>query len=398
LIDESVLEINIISRETIEHMTPAQRVRFILDEVQQGKVVILERGLSAPEELELVKHALSEIQHDDAFGVETPRLTLERSQKPGFFARVMGRVPPPRMMVIGPAYLFKSIRKDGKMINAQILTRHSIRPATAEEIQAIKPPRSVTEAARAREERDKGEVPAVAVAASGVEGEGGQVVAAEPGMPPAGAGEPAGVPNGEPAGELVEGTASEPAGEPAEGTAGEPAGEPAEGTTGEPTGEAAGEAGYEDHATEREVAEEQEELAAPDAGTGAAGFPDAGDIPPSSDAGPPVPVPAAPEDAGAGIPTEASGTEAAPAETSQDEFELDLEVLEAETELLEGPPAGPPPVSPPVREPVGHDGVAGAGGGVGSTTPTGDDDVEGGGGGGGSRRFSLKRIGGGEGD
>ena len=37
--------------------------------------------------------------------------------------RLLGRTPPPRMMVVGPAHLLKTIRKDGRTIEALILTK-----------------------------------------------------------------------------------------------------------------------------------------------------------------------------------------------------------------------------------------------------------------------------------
>ncbi len=162
--------------------------------------------------------------------------------------------------------------------------------------------------------------------------------------------------------------------------------------------EAAEEAGTGAFTETGEVAEG--EVADTDAETVPVAAPAAEDIPTGTGDEPTVPDPASPDDAGAGAPADAAGTEAAPAKTGQDEFELDLKVLEAEAELIEARAAGPPSASLPVREPAGHDAGVRAGdrAGSGDTTPAGGGEPGGGGEGEGSRRFSLKKISGGEGD
>ncbi len=44
-------------------MTPKDRIRFIVDEIKAGKVLVLERGLTAKEELELIRVTMAEIDH-----------------------------------------------------------------------------------------------------------------------------------------------------------------------------------------------------------------------------------------------------------------------------------------------------------------------------------------------
>ncbi len=115
------ISIDLISTERLEEMGK-DKIRFILDHVKQGKVLVLEKGLTSSEELELIKVTMAEIDHDSFIGVETPGFTGNVSRRT-FFQRLLGRAPPPRMMVVGPAHLLKTIKKDGRTIEALILTR-----------------------------------------------------------------------------------------------------------------------------------------------------------------------------------------------------------------------------------------------------------------------------------
>lgn len=115
------ISIDLISTERLEEMGK-DKIRFILDHVKNGKVLVLEKGLTSSEELDLIKVTMAEIDHDSFIGVETPGFTGNVSRRT-FFQRLLGRAPPPRMMVVGPAHLLKTIKKDGRTIEALILTR-----------------------------------------------------------------------------------------------------------------------------------------------------------------------------------------------------------------------------------------------------------------------------------
>jgi len=124
--------INLISQEKLEDMGPEERIQFIVDEVKLGKVLVLERGLTAVEEMELIKITMAEIDHESFVGVETPGFSLS-SKKRTFFDKMLRRRPPPRMMVVGPAHLLQTIRKDGKVVQAMLLTKNTLRPMRKEE-------------------------------------------------------------------------------------------------------------------------------------------------------------------------------------------------------------------------------------------------------------------------
>lgn len=115
------ISIDLISTEKLEELGK-DKIRFILDHVKTGKVLVLEKGLTATEELDLIRITMSEIDQDSFIGVETPGFTGNVSRRT-FIQRLFGRAPPPRMMVVGPAHLLKTIKKDGRTIEALILTR-----------------------------------------------------------------------------------------------------------------------------------------------------------------------------------------------------------------------------------------------------------------------------------
>ncbi|MGA1819762.1 MAG: DUF2073 domain-containing protein [Thermoplasmatota archaeon] len=133
----SGISIDLISTERLEELG-REKIRFILDQVKKGKVLVLEKGLTSAEELELIRVTMTEIDHDSFIGVETPGFTGNLNRRT-FIQRLLGRSPPPRMMVVGPAPLLKTIKKDGRTIEALILTREEIGPELHPEILAEAP-------------------------------------------------------------------------------------------------------------------------------------------------------------------------------------------------------------------------------------------------------------------
>ena len=115
------ISIDLISTEKLDELGK-DKIRFILDSVKLGKVLVLEKGLTPTEELDLIRTTMGEIDHDSFIGVETPGFTGNVTQRT-FFQRIFGRAPAPRMMVVGPAQLLRTIKKDGRTIQAIILTR-----------------------------------------------------------------------------------------------------------------------------------------------------------------------------------------------------------------------------------------------------------------------------------
>lgn len=115
------ISIDLISNEKLDELG-GDKIRFIIDAVKKGKVLVLEKGLTPGEELELIRITMNEIDHDHFIGLETPGFSGNITKRT-FLQRLLGRAPSPRMMVVGPAHLLRTIKKDGRTIQAIILTR-----------------------------------------------------------------------------------------------------------------------------------------------------------------------------------------------------------------------------------------------------------------------------------
>jgi hypothetical protein len=114
------VNINLVSQDKLSSMPQAEKLRFILDEVQAGKVLVLERGLTATEEAKLIEATMSEIDQNTFIGIEMQSYGTEKQSR---LQKLLSgaKTARPRMAVIGPANLLKTIHKDSQQIQAQIL-------------------------------------------------------------------------------------------------------------------------------------------------------------------------------------------------------------------------------------------------------------------------------------
>ncbi|HID73427.1 MAG TPA: DUF2073 domain-containing protein [Thermoplasmata archaeon] len=119
---EEGVRINLISRERLGSMESDEKVGFILSEVMDGKVLVLEEGLSPVEEAELMQRTMQSIDHDTFIGIEIQGYYNPDDIRRSILRRIFHRRTPPRMTVIGPAAHLRTIYKDGEVIQALILT------------------------------------------------------------------------------------------------------------------------------------------------------------------------------------------------------------------------------------------------------------------------------------
>ncbi len=115
---DSGIAVNLISRQKLEELTSDEKLTFILKEVQKGKILVLEHGLTPMEQATLIEHTMKEIEHDTFIGIEMEGYSEDR---PTFVQRVLGILKKPRMTLIGPADLLKTVRKDSDMIQTIII-------------------------------------------------------------------------------------------------------------------------------------------------------------------------------------------------------------------------------------------------------------------------------------
>ncbi len=113
------VQIDLISEERLADLTSMEKIRLILDKVRDGNIVILERGLAADEQSRLVEMTMSEILPDGFNGIEIETYPA-KAEESHIFARILGRKPPARLTVIGPANHIRMIRKDKDLISAWV--------------------------------------------------------------------------------------------------------------------------------------------------------------------------------------------------------------------------------------------------------------------------------------
>lgn len=116
------VQIDLISEERLSSMTSMEKIRLILDNVRQGTIVVLEKGLSPEEQSTLVEITMREIMPDGFSGIEME--TYPAKDDRGFFSRLAGKkANAQRLTVIGPANQLKMIKKDKDLISAWVSSR-----------------------------------------------------------------------------------------------------------------------------------------------------------------------------------------------------------------------------------------------------------------------------------
>lgn len=115
---EQGISFNLVSRNKLQDLTLSEKLKYIIKEVKQGRILVLEHGLTPSEQTELIEHTMKEINHDTFIGIE---MGGYGEDKISFFQRVFGVIRKPRMTVIGPAHLLKMVHKDNDLIETMII-------------------------------------------------------------------------------------------------------------------------------------------------------------------------------------------------------------------------------------------------------------------------------------
>jgi len=117
------VQLDLISEERLSRMTSMEKIRLILDEVMEGNIVVLERGLAPEESSKLIEMTMMEISPDGFSGIEMETYP-GKSTSGGIFARIFGKQQPlARLTVIGPANQLKLLRKEKDLLSAWISSR-----------------------------------------------------------------------------------------------------------------------------------------------------------------------------------------------------------------------------------------------------------------------------------
>ncbi len=112
------ISVNLVSRHKLDQFTSEEKLKFIMKEVKKGKILVLEQGLTPFEQTSLIEYTMKEIEHDTFIGVE---MEGYGEDKPTFIQKIFGMMSRPRMTLIGPADLLKTVRKDSNMIQTKII-------------------------------------------------------------------------------------------------------------------------------------------------------------------------------------------------------------------------------------------------------------------------------------
>ena len=115
---ETGISFNLVSRYKLNGFSPAEKLSYILKEVKNGRILVLEQGLTATEQTTLIEHTMKEIDHDTFIGIEMGGYGEEKTS---FVQRVFGIIRKPRMTVIGPAHLLRMVHKSNDMIETTII-------------------------------------------------------------------------------------------------------------------------------------------------------------------------------------------------------------------------------------------------------------------------------------
>ena len=117
------VQIDLVSAARMDGMASMEKVRLILDGVRDGKIVILEQGLSPDEESKLIEVTMSEINPDDFSGIEIETYPSSSAGKGGLLGRLMGGGDDNKLTVIGPANQIETLHKDEDLISALVSRR-----------------------------------------------------------------------------------------------------------------------------------------------------------------------------------------------------------------------------------------------------------------------------------
>lgn len=110
------VQINLISKERLSKMGSMEKIRMILDSVKEGKIVVLETGLTPEEEAKLIEVTMLEIDHENFVGIEVESYPYREKS---LISKILGKRHG-RLTIIGPANRLKTIEKQEDLIKALI--------------------------------------------------------------------------------------------------------------------------------------------------------------------------------------------------------------------------------------------------------------------------------------
>lgn len=119
---EVSVRIDMVSKDHLSTMASMEKIKFILDKVRGGSILILEAGLTPDEEMKLMELTMTEIMSDDFAGIEIE--SYPTRQRSNIISKLLGKIiTETRLTVIGPANQIKTLNKDHDFISALVSVR-----------------------------------------------------------------------------------------------------------------------------------------------------------------------------------------------------------------------------------------------------------------------------------
>lgn len=113
------VKFDLITQKKLKKMNTEEKIDFLLEEVKKDKILILERGLNPIEETKLIETTMSRIDQETFVGIELESYEAEPDADEKIWHKLLKRdTIKPRITVIGPAEMMKTIYKDGDMLQA----------------------------------------------------------------------------------------------------------------------------------------------------------------------------------------------------------------------------------------------------------------------------------------
>ena len=112
------IQLDLISEARISQMASMEKVRYIIDEVRKGKILVLEKGLNPMEEAKLIEMTMTAIQPDVFSGIEMQ--SYPANPDGSLLGKLFRKQSNKRLTVIGPANQLKTLKKDRNLISALV--------------------------------------------------------------------------------------------------------------------------------------------------------------------------------------------------------------------------------------------------------------------------------------
>jgi hypothetical protein len=112
------VKVNFISKEKLNDVSIVEKLKFILKEIEKGQILVLEKGLTAQEQTQLIEMTMGDVNEKFA-GIEMESYMGEHQN---FWQKLLGK-PKARMTIVGPAGVLKTVYKDKDVIQTVIVDK-----------------------------------------------------------------------------------------------------------------------------------------------------------------------------------------------------------------------------------------------------------------------------------